>query len=96
MTLGILPTKLGTVGGADIIAQVHSSALTGGELVKVQLSADYVRNPPPGFLLGGTPAGTLYGTNPTEWPHTIPSGTVLTVSAAEAAALVAANAATAI
>ncbi|MGJ0506030.1 MAG: hypothetical protein ACR652_02625 [Methylocystis sp.] len=86
--------KRGTANGQDVIADVHSGAMTGGGLIKVSLTHDYARNPEAGFLLGGTPPGVLPSANPATFPSTIPAGTVLTVTAAEAAALVAVSAGT--
>lgn len=94
MTLGHVNIKLGTANGQDVIADVHSGALTGDGLIKVSLTHDYDRNPEPGFLLGGTPGGVLASANPTCWPHLIVAGTQLSVVAAEAAALLAVSAAT--
>ena len=84
----VLPVLLGVAGGVPIVAQVNSATMA--QLVGVQLSQAYVRNPPPGYPVpqtGGAVPELL------AFPGTIPAGTTLTLFSDEAAALVAAGAA---
>lgn len=86
-----LPVKLGVANSVDIIAHVNSGELS-KPLRTVTLSTSYLRNPPPGWVV--TPAGAAIGANPLVGASvTIASGTAITVSEPEAAALVAAGAA---
>jgi hypothetical protein len=86
-----LPVALGAANAQTIVANVAPNDLM-APLRTVTLSADYSRNAPPGWPC--TPAGAsssaqqLFG-NPT----TILSATSITVTAPEAAALIAAGAA---
>ncbi len=94
MTFGILPVDLGQANGQSIIANADSHSLGGSPLVTVNLSHDYIRSGAPGWIVQ-TPAGSSVSTNLTAvWPATIPSGSVVTFTQAEASALIAAGAAT--
>lgn len=96
MTFGVQPIRLGEANGQSIIANADSHSLGGSPLVTVTLTANYVRSGAPGWIVQ-TPAGSPVSTNPTAvWPATIAAGTTLTLTKAEASALVAAGAATVI
>ena len=83
------PTTFGTVNGVAVTGDVVPAAAFA--IKTVLLSANYARVPPPAWprVDAGAPLPSLYVT-----PQTIPSGTTLTLYAAEAAALVNAGAAT--
>ena len=83
------PQTFGTVGGVAVTGDVVPVA--GLAKRAVTLSSNYVRKPPPGWprVDAGAPLPSF-----TAYPQTIPSGTTLTLFAAEAAALVAGNFAT--
>lgn len=89
------PQTLGVIGGVTpIVVQATSDGFTGQNLVRVQLMAEYVRTPPPGWLKI-TAAGTVpIGANPTVGPRTLAIGTVLDLPKCESDALIAAGAAT--
>ena len=94
MTFGVLPVTLGTANSQSIVANVDSHSLGGSPLVTVLLSHDYARTGAPGWIVQ-TPAGSPVQTNKTaSWPATIPAGSTVTFTKAEAFALIAASAAT--
>jgi hypothetical protein len=76
--------QYGTVGG--IAVKGNCGADTLAKLQTVTLSSDYARAPPPGYPVpnaGRQAKPDLYG-----YPQILPSGTVLTLFADEAGALV--------
>ena len=82
--------QVGTVGGAPINVDVKS--LGGAVPVSVTLSADYVIGArPPGYP--ARPSFTGVDAADLDYPRTIPSGTTLSLLAAEATALISAGAA---
>jgi hypothetical protein len=91
MTAPTLPVTLGAANAQTIVANVAPNDLM-APLQSITLSHDYARNAPSGWPC--TPAGASSAAqqlfpNPT----TIVSGTSITVTAPEAAALIAAGAA---
>jgi len=84
------PVRIGTVGGNPIIADLSLGVMGGNPvLVAVLLSADYTMENPPGYpsrpnVGGATPFS----------PRVLPTGSNLRLLKPEAAALVAAGAAT--
>ena len=86
----VLPVALGLVGSTPIVAQSNSATLA--SRVAVTLSADYVRSAPPGYP--NPNAGVASSSSLTASPQTISSGTTMKLFSCEAAALVAAGAAT--
>ena len=89
MTANTLPTRLGTVGAAVIVAQVNSATLAAKQFVT--LSSSYSRNPAPGYP--DPNAGAAIATSKTAFPQLILSGTRFQVFSDEAQALVSAGAA---
>ena len=77
----------GTAGGTAI--NVDMSRIEHSAPVKVTLSASYVRNPPPGAPYPPSMTGASFGS--LSFPRTIASGTVLSLTKAEADALVTAG-----
>jgi hypothetical protein len=85
-----MPVVYGSVSGAQITGYVNADALKVKQ--SVTLSANYVRNPPPTYTYDANP-GTAAAKSLTGHPQTIPAGTTIVVFQAEAAALIAAGAA---
>jgi len=81
--------ETGTVGGSPIYADVTS--IGSAVAVAVVLGADYAMLDPLGFPFRASFTGAAAGN--LQYPRTVPSGTTLQVLACEAAALVAAGAA---
>lgn len=84
------PQTFGTVGGTPVTGDVVGGVGLASK-VAVTLTGVYVRAPPPGWprVDAGAPFPSYYAA-----PQTIQSGVTLTLFQAEAAALVAAGAAT--
>ena len=78
--------RTGMVGVTPIVAQVSSGSLA--VVARVTLSANYVRAPDPAYPICDAGSRAYLAA-----PQTIPSGTVLNLYSDEAAALVAAGAA---
>jgi hypothetical protein len=87
MSEGARLVQLGTVGGSPINADVKT--IGSAVPVAVTLSADYAMLDPPGFPF----RASFTGAATPQYPHTVPSGTTISVLACEATALVAAGAA---
>jgi hypothetical protein len=83
------PVQHGTVGGSPI--NVDMARIDHGQTRRVTLSANYAMTSGPG--IPSRPSMTGCATAGLDYPRTLASGTVLTLQANEAAALVAAGAA---
>lgn len=84
-----LTALLGVSNGIDIIAEIPVGCLD-NQLVIIEMTHDYIRNPPPGFpvnIAGCEVAKDPYVSN----PKTIAAGTVITVAVPESDALIAAG-----
>lgn len=87
-----LTVQVGTInGGATAIVADISGGVQGDPetAVAVTLSTDYQMLDPPGYPFRPSFTGAAIP----QYPHTVPSGTTITVLQPEAAALVAASAA---
>jgi hypothetical protein len=87
-TPNTLEIQLGMVGATQIVAQTNVATLA--TTAAVTLQANYARNPPPAYP---TPEAGSAWPNILAFAGTIPAGTTITVFSDEAAALVAAGAA---
>ena len=85
-----LPITYGTVGGVSITGNMNSATLASMRFVTLGATA-YVRAPPPAYPDPG--AGEAIASSLTASAQTIPGGTRLALFSDEAAALVAASAA---
>ncbi len=85
-----VPVTYGTVGGVPFTGNVNSATLASKLFVTLG-GTPYVRNPPPGYP--DPNPGVAISSSPTAYAQTIPGGTRLALYSDEAAALVAASAA---
>jgi hypothetical protein len=83
------PIQTGVANSIPIIANALAGALGFDTKQTVTLMYNYSRSPPPEFPVADT--GDALATSYLVGPRTIPSGTVITVFACEAIALVAAS-----
>ncbi len=89
MTAPSLPVRIGIVGITPIVVDIGAGVRGAPqELVAITLSADYVMENPPGY-----PARPNVGGSIPSYPHTLASGGTYRLLQPEAAALVAAGAA---
>jgi hypothetical protein len=88
-SLNTLPTRLGSVGATQIIAEVNSATLAAKRFVT--LTANYARHPAPEYP--DPNAGAAIATSLTAFPQTIASGKRVQLFSDEVAALVGAGAA---